>query len=103
MKLKSLAALMMAGVMALGLCACTNSGTPDESSTPDTSEVANAEPVSITTTDSWDLSTGIYPALPSGSSNVTLGFTDYARHFYDTLVFCVGSEFKCGRAETVEL
>ena len=55
MKLKSLAALMMAGVMALGLCACTNSGTPDDSSTPDTSEAANAEPVSITTTESWDL------------------------------------------------
>ena len=58
MKLKSLAALMMAGVMALGLCACTNSGTPDDSSTSDTSEAANAEPVSITTTESWDFSTG---------------------------------------------
>ena len=85
MKLKSLAALMMAGVMALGLCACTNSGTPDDSSTPDTSEVANAEPVSITTTESWDFSTGFYPALSAGSSNGTMGFTYYARNCYDTM------------------
>ena len=75
MKLKSLVALMMAGVMALGLCACTNSGTPDDSSTSDTSEAANAEPVSITTTESWDFSTGFYPALSAGSSNGTMGFT----------------------------
>ena len=45
MKLKSLAALMMAGVMALGLCAC-NSTTPDTSGSDST-------PVSITTTESW--------------------------------------------------
>ena len=53
MKLKSLAALMMAGVMALGLCAC-NSTTPDTSGSDST-------PVSITTTESWDFSTGFYP------------------------------------------
>ena len=58
MKRKSLATLMMAGVMALGLCACASSGTLDDSSAPDTSEAANAEPVSITTTESWDFSTG---------------------------------------------
>ena len=49
MKLKSLAALMMAGVMVLGLCAC-NSTTPDTSGSDST-------PVSITTTESWDFST----------------------------------------------
>ena len=103
MKLKSLAALMMAGVMALGLCACTNSGTPDDSSTPDTSEVADAEPVSITTTESWDFSTGFYPALSAGSSNGTMGFTYYARNCYDTLVVREGSEFKGGLAETWDI
>ena len=103
MKLKSLAALMMAGVMALGLCACTNSGTPDDSSTSDTSEAANAEPVSITTTESWDFSTGFYPALSAGSSNGTMGFTYYARNCYDTLVVREGSEFKGGLAETWDI
>ena len=57
MKLKSLAALMMAGVMALSLCACTSNETPENTSEPDTSEVST-EPVSITTTESWDFSTG---------------------------------------------
>ena len=57
MKLKSFAALMMAGVMALGLCAC-NSEAPDTSGSDTT-------PVSISTTESWDFSTGFYPPLPT--------------------------------------
>ena len=56
MKLKSFAALMMAGVMALGLCAC-NSEAPDTSGSDTT-------PVSISTTESWDFSTGL-PPLPT--------------------------------------
>lgn len=67
MKLKSLAALMMAGVMVLGLCAC-NSTTPDTSGSDST-------PVSITTTESWDFSTGFYPAMSPATSNGTYGFT----------------------------
>lgn len=95
MKLKSFAALMMAGVMALGLCAC-NSESPDASDT-------NVDPVSITTTESWDFSTGFYPALSAGSSNGTMGFTYYARNCYDTLVVREGSEFKGGLAETWDI
>lgn len=91
MKRKPLAVLMMAGVMALGLCACNNE-TPDASDT-------SAEPVSITTTESWDFSTGFYPALAPGGSNGTYGFTYYARNCYDTLVVREGSEFKAGLAE----
>ena len=75
---KSLAALMMAGVMVLGLCAC-NSTTPDTSGSDST-------PVSITTTESWDFSTGFYPAMSPATSNGTYGFTYYARNCYDTLV-----------------
>lgn len=91
MKRKPLAVLMMAGVMALGLCACNNE-TPDASDT-------SAEPVSITTTESWDFSTGFYPALAPGGSNGTYGFTYYARNCYDTLVVREGSEFKAWLAE----
>ena len=91
MKLKSLAALMMAGVMALSLCACTSNETPENTSEPDTSEVST-EPVSITTTESWDFSTGFYPALSSANSNGTMGFTYYARNCYDTLVTREGEE-----------
>ena len=78
MKLKSLAALMMAGVMVLGLCAC-NSTTPDTSGSDST-------PVSITTTESWDFSTGFYPAMSPATSNGTYGFTYYARNCYDILM-----------------
>lgn len=92
MKLKSLAALMMAGVMALGLCAC-NSTTPDTSGSDST-------PVSITTTESWDFSTGFYPAMSPATSNGTYGFTYYARNCYDTLVVRENGEFKAGLAET---
>lgn len=91
MKLKSLAAFMIAGVMTLGLYAC-NSTTLDASA-------ANTDPVSITTTESWDFSTGFYPALAPGGSNGTYGFTYYARNCYDTLVVREGSEFKAGLAE----
>ena len=91
MKRKPLAVLMMAGVIALGLCACNNE-------TPDASDTI-AEPVSITTTESWDFSTGFYPALAPGGSNGTYGFTYYARNCYDTLVVREGSEFKAGLAE----
>ena len=92
MKLKSLAALMMAGVMVLGLCAC-NSTTPDTSGSDST-------PVSITTTESWDFSTGFYPAMSPATSNGTYGFTYYARNCYDTLVVRENGEFKAGLAET---
>ena len=95
MKLKSLAALMMAGVMTLGLCAC-NSTTPDASD-------ANTDPVSITTTESWDFSTGFYPAMSPATSNGTYGFTYYARNCYDTLVIREGGEFKAGLAETWDI
>ena len=91
MKLKSFAALMMAGVMALGLCAC-NSTTPDTSGSDST-------PVSITTTESWDFSTGFYPAMSPATSNGTYGFTYYARNCYDTLVVRENGEFKAGLAE----
>ena len=80
MKLKSLAALMMAGVMALGLCACTSNETPDNSSEPDASESVSSEPISITTTESWDFSTGFYPAMSPATSNGTYRFTSYARN-----------------------
>lgn len=95
MKLKSLAALMMAGVMALGLCAC-NSTTPDTSGSDST-------PVSITTTESWDFSTGFYPAMSPATSNGTYGFTYYARNCYDTLVVRENGEFKAGLAETWDI
>ena len=95
MKLKSLAALMMAGVMVLGLCAC-NSTTPDTSGSDST-------PVSITTTESWDFSTGFYPAMSPATSNGTYGFTYYARNCYDTLVNREGGEFKAGLAETWDI
>ncbi|MFR1481220.1 MAG: ABC transporter substrate-binding protein [Hydrogeniiclostridium mannosilyticum] len=95
MKLKSFAALMMAGVMTLGLCAC-NSTTPDASD-------ANTDPVSITTTESWDFSTGFYPAMSPATSNGTYGFTYYARNCYDTLVNREGGEFKAGLAESWDI
>ena len=95
MKLKSLAALMMAGVMALGLCAC-NSEAPDTSGSDST-------PVSITTTESWDFSTGFYPAMSPATSNGTYGFTYYARNCYDTLVVRENGEFKAGLAETWDI
>ena len=95
MKLKSLAALMMAGVMVLGLCAC-NSTTPDTSGSDTT-------PVSISTTESWDFSTGFYPAMSPATSNGTYGFTYYARNCYDTLVVREGGEFKAGLAETWDI
>lgn len=95
MKLKSLATLMMAGVMTFGLCAC-NSTTHDASDT-------NSDPISITTTESWDFSTGFYPALAPGGSNGTYGFTYYARNCYDTLVVREGSKFKAGLAETWDI
>ena len=95
MKLKSLAALMMAGVMVLGLCAC-NSTTPDTSGSDST-------PVSITTTESWDFSTGFYPAMSPATSNGTYGFTYYARNCYDTLVVRENGEFKAGLAETWDI
>ena len=95
MKLKSFAALMMAGVMALGLCAC-NSEAPDTSGSDTT-------PVSISTTESWDFSTGFYPAMSPATSNGTYGFTYYARNCYDTLVVREGGEFKAGLAETWDI
>ena len=95
MKLKSFAALMMAGVMALGLCAC-NSEAPDTSGSDST-------PVSISTTESWDFSTGFYPAMSPATSNGTYGFTYYARNCYDTLVVREGGEFKAGLAETWDI
>lgn len=91
----SVAALMMAGVMTLSLCAC-NSTTPDASD-------ANADPVSITTTESWDFSTGFYPAMSPATSNGTYGFTYYARNCYDTLVVREDGEFKAGLAETWDI
>ena len=103
MKLKSLAALMMAGVMALGLCACTSNETPDNSSEPDASESVSSEPISITTTESWDFSTGFYPAMSPATSNGTYGFTYYARNCYDTLVVRENGEFKAGLAETWDI
>ncbi len=86
---------MMAGVMTLSLCAC-NSTTPDASD-------ANADPVSITTTESWDFSTGFYPAMSPATSNGTYGFTYYARNCYDTLVVREDGEFKAGLAETWDI
>ena len=103
MKLKSLAALMMAGVMVLGLCACTSNETPDNSSEPDASESVSSEPISITTTESWDFSTGFYPAMSPATSNGTYGFTYYARNCYDTLVVRENGEFKAGLAETWDI
>lgn len=101
MKFKSLAALMMAGVMALGLCACTSNETPENTSEPDTSEVS-AEPVSITTTESWDFSSGFYPAL-SAAHRSTFGFTYYTRNCYDTLVVRNGNEYEGSLAETWDI
>ena len=45
---------------------------------PDTSG-SDSTPVSITTTESWDFSTGFYPAMSPATSNGTYGFTYYAR------------------------
>ena len=107
MKLKSLAALMMAGVMALGLCACSDNEAPTDPSESDASETitesVSTEPISITTTESWDFSTGFYPALSPGDSNGTYGFTYYARNCYDTLVSREGGEIVPTLAETWEI
>ena len=98
MKLKSLAALMMAGVMTLGLCAC-NSTTPDASSSDPN---ADTTPVSITTTEGWDFSSGFYPALSSAQRS-TAGFTYYTRNCYDTLVVRNGNEYEGSLAETWDI
>ena len=107
MKLKSLAALMMAGVMVLGLCACSDNEAPTDPSESDASETitesVSTEPISITTTESWDFSTGFYPALSPGDSNGTYGFTYYARNCYDTLVSREGGEIVPALAKTWEI
>lgn len=138
MKLKSLTAFMMAGIMALGLCSCGGqAGTTSQSGEPSASqtgaestgtdstgtgstgtdstgaaasdstakepESGSAEPVSITTTESWDFSGGFYPALSPSASNGTYGFTYYARNCYDTLVVREGSEFKPSLAKSWEI
>ena len=94
MKLKSLAALMMAGVMALGLCAC-NSTTPDTSGSDST-------PVSITTTESWDFSTGFYPAMSPATSNGTYGFTYYAEMLGDLVAAAVNEALRAAANEKEE-
>lgn len=91
MKRKSFTAFIMTGVVTLGLCGI-NSMTSIASET-------SADLVSITTTESWDFSTGFYPALAPGGSDGTYGFTYYARNCYDTLVVREGNEFKAGLAE----
>ena len=121
MKIKSLAAALMAGLLTLSLCACGGGGTSpsssenssesSESSLAETSQTASEEqeepeseePLSITTTESWDFSTGFYPALSSANSNGTMGFTYYARNCYDTLVTREGEEIVPALAETWEI
>lgn len=121
MKIKSLAAALMAGLLTLSLCACGGGGTSpsssenssesSESSLAETSQTASEEqeepeseePLSITTTESWDFSTGFYPALSSANSNGTMGFTYYARNCYDTLVTRKGEEIVPALAETWEI
>ncbi len=94
MKLKSFAALMMAGVMALGLCAC-NSTTPDTSGSDST-------PVSITT-ESWDFSTGFYPAMsPPLPMVLTVSPTMPVTAMIRSL-FGENGEFKAGLAETWDI
>ena len=60
---------------------------------------SDSTPVSITTTESWDFSTGFYPAMSPATSNGTYGFTYYARNCYDTLVVRENGEFKAGLAK----
>lgn len=97
MKLKSIAAALLAGVMTLGLCACgQNQGS--QSTAPDPSEtLGTAEVKSVTLTESWDFSGGFYAAIsPTSSSH---GIQYWVGNFYDTLVVRDGDEFKPSLAE----
>lgn len=97
MKFKSMAAALLAGVMALSLCACgqnqgsetTTSGQPEVSGT--------TEIKSVTLTESWDFSGGFYAAISPTSS--THGIQYWVGNFYDTLVVRDGDEFKPSLAE----
>ena len=97
MKRKSFAALLMAGVTLLSLCACSNNNLDSaDTSAP----VKETNPVSFTTTESWDFSDGFYSAIMPGGS---YGITYYLRNFYDTLVVRENDEFQPGLAEKWEI
>lgn len=92
MKLKSIAAALLAGVMAIGLCACGQT-----SNTPDPSDPVTTEVKSVTLTESWDFSGGFYAAISPTAA--THGIQYYLGNFYDTLVIRDGDEIKAGLAE----
>ena len=82
MKRHKFLALTLIGALGLGLVACGGGGEEAASVTAETS----AEPVHITTTESWDFSSGFYPAVAPGSTGSGYDFVYYIRNCYDTLV-----------------
>lgn len=82
MKRHKFLALALIGALGLGLVGCGGGGEEAASVTAETS----AEPVHITTTESWDFSSGFYPAVAPGSTGSGYGFVYYIRNCYDTLV-----------------
>lgn len=82
MKRHKFLALTLIGALGLGLVGCGGGGEEAASVTAETS----AEPVHITTTESWDFSSGFYPAVAPGSTGSGYGFVYYIRNCYDTLV-----------------
>lgn len=92
MKFKSMAAALLAGVMALSLCACGQNQS-SEATPSDTAEIK-----SVTLTESWDFSGGFYAAISPTSS--THGLQYWVGNFYDTLVVRDGDKFGPGLAES---
>lgn len=82
MKRHKFLALTLIGALGLGLVGCGGGGEEAASVTAETS----AEPVHITTTESWDFSSGFYPAVAPGSTGSGYDFVYYIRNCYDTLV-----------------
>lgn len=82
MKRHKFLALTLIGALGLGLVGCGGGGEEAASVTAETS----AEPLHITTTESWDFSSGFYPAVAPGSTGSGYGFVYYIRNCYDTLV-----------------
>ena len=82
MKRHKFLALTLIGAFGLGLVGCGGGGEEAASVTAETS----AEPVHITTTESWDFSSGFYPAVAPGSTGSGYDFVYYIRNCYDTLV-----------------
>ncbi len=90
MKRYSLAVLLLACTMMLGLSACGTTTTPDNN-------LEDTEIYSITTVENWDFSDGFYAAITPDKS--THGIQYWLLNFYDTLVIREGDEYKGNLAE----